>query len=256
MVYTKNLILVCTGRDTVYAAKHGIPVLHLCLGITPTGALQRLQLPTVQARCLLGLCDPPRSLADCNADRLAADLVFEAKRTGAPGVFADFEHDTPRGRMLLAAFDKALHEAEIPFYVPLACGRSLTHAILTTPTALSGGSLTDYISSLQGIYGAARIAAFLQPVSQDFTLPSNSPNGKPLTDTERETLLGRTGSQTFFSRELCAKYFTYTDSEGRAHFVLFDDASTLEAKLAQLSGCGVQAVFALFPDAKQLLSPS
>ena len=46
MVYTKNLILVCTGRDTVYAAKHGIPVLHLCLGITPTGALQRLQLPT------------------------------------------------------------------------------------------------------------------------------------------------------------------------------------------------------------------
>ena len=62
MVYTKNLILVCTGRDTVYAAKHGIPVLHLCLGITPTGALQRLQLPTVQARCLLGLCDPPRSL--------------------------------------------------------------------------------------------------------------------------------------------------------------------------------------------------
>ena len=47
MVYTKNLILVCTGRDTGYAAKHGIPVLHLCLGITPTGALQRLQLSSV-----------------------------------------------------------------------------------------------------------------------------------------------------------------------------------------------------------------
>lgn len=198
MVYTKNLILVCTGRDTVYAAKHGIPVLHLCLGITPTGALQRLQLPTVQARCLLGLCDPPRSLADCNADRLAADLVFEAKRTDAPGgVFADFEHDTPRGRMLLAAFDKALHEAEIPFYVPLACGRSLTHAILTTPTALSGAAFDRLHLLLQGIYGAARIAAFLQPVSQDFTLPSNCSTAT-VTNTERETLLGRnSGSQTF-----------------------------------------------------------
>lgn len=256
MVYTKNLVLVCTGRDTARAAGQGMPVLHLCLGITPKGALQRLQLPTAQANCLLGLCDPPLDLAICNPERLAADLVFEAKRTGAPGVFADFEHDTPRGRALLSAFDTALHEADIPFFVPLACGRQLTHAVLTTPTALSGGSLTAYISSLQGIYGAARIAAFLQPVSQDFTLPSTSPNGKTLTKTEREALLAHTGAQAFFSRELCAKYFTYTDTDGRAHFVLFDDASTLEAKLAQLTGCGVQTVFALFPDAAELLSPS
>nr|WP_297171420.1 hypothetical protein [uncultured Agathobaculum sp.] len=256
MVYTKNLVLVCTGRDALRAAKQGMPVLHLCLGITSAGALQRLQLPTTETRCLLGLCDPPPDLAACNADRLAADLVFEARRTGAPGVFADFEHDTPQIRLLLAAFDRALHEAGIPFYVPLACGRTLTYAILTTPTALSGGSLTAYISSLQGIYGAARIAAFLQPVSQDFTLPSASPNGKILTPSERDNLLARTGSQTFFSRELCAKYFTYTDTDGHAHFVLFDDASTLEAKLAQLSGCGVQTVFALFPDAVELISPS
>lgn len=256
MVYTKNLVLVCTGRDTARAAGQGMPVLHLCLGITPTGALQRLQLPTTEARCLLGLCDPPKELADCNAERLAADLVFEARRTSAPGVFADFEHDTPRGRMLLAAFDAALHEAGIPFYVPLACGRQLTHAVLTTPTALSGGSLTAYISSLQGIYGVPRIAAFLQPVSQDFTLPSNTPNGKTLTPTERDALLTRTGAQAFFSRELCAKYFTYTDTDGHAHFVLYDDASTLAAKLAQLTGCGVQTVFALFPDAAALMASS
>ena len=49
---------------------------------------------------------------------------------------------------------------------------------------------------------------------------------------------------------------TYTDEDGQAHFVLFDDDATLEAKLAQLSGCGVQTVFALFPDAAWLLSPS
>lgn len=256
MVYTKNLILVCAGRDAAYAAKHGIPVLHLCLGITADGALQRLQLSTAPTHCLLGLCDLPHSLSTCNTERLAADLVYEAKRTGAPGVFADFEHDTPCGRSLLSAFDRALHEAEIPFYVPLSAGRALTHAILTVPTAISGGSLTDHFSSLQGIYGAARVAAFLQPVSQNFSVPSSSPNGKVLTTEEREALLAHTGSQTFFSRELCAKYFTYTDDDGHAHFVLFDDASTLEAKLAHLSGCGVQTVFALFPDAAALLNPS
>ncbi len=256
MVYTKNLILVCAGRDAACAARQGIPVLHLCLGISADGALQRLQLSTAPTHCLLGLCELPHSLSTCNAERLAGELVDEAQRTGAPGVFADFEHDTPCGRSLLSAFDGALHEAEIPFYVPLSSGRSLTHAILTVPTALSGGSLTEHFSSLQGIYGTSRVAAFLQPISQNFTVPSNSPNGKPLTLSEREALLEQTGSQTFFSRELCAKYFTYTDKDGNAHFVLYDDASTLEAKLAQLSGCGVQTVFALFPDAAALLNPS
>lgn len=186
---------------------------------------------------------------------IAADLVFEARRTEAPGVFADFEHDTPLNRRLLAAFDEALYDADIPLYVPLECGRTLSHAILTVSTAISGGSLTEYISSLQGIYSAARIAAFLQPVSQDFTLPSPTPNGISLSAAARAALLAQTGAQPFFSRELCAKYFTYMDADGQAHFVLYDDDSTLAAKLAQLAGCGVQNVFALFPDAAGLLKP-
>ena len=66
-------------------------------------------------------------------------------------------------------------------------------------------------------------------------------------------LLAETGAQVFFSHELCARYFTYTDREGAAHFVLFDDADTLAAKLAQLTGCGVQTVFALYPDAAGLI---
>ena len=54
MVYTKNLILVCTGRDTTKAASLGMPVLQLCLGISPSGALQRLKVSAVQRHCLLG----------------------------------------------------------------------------------------------------------------------------------------------------------------------------------------------------------
>lgn len=219
MVYTKNLILVCTGRDTTKAASLGMPVLQLCLGISQSGALQRLKVSVVQRHCLLGVTD------------------------------------TPLNRRLLAAFDEALYDADIPLYVPLECGRTLSHAILTVSTAISGGSLTEYISSLQGIYGAARIAAFLQPVSQDFTLPSPTPNGVSLSAAARAALLAQTGAQPFFSRELCAKYFTYMNADGQAHFVLYDDDSTLAAKLAQLAGCGVQNVFALFPDAAGLLNP-
>ena len=223
MVFTKNLVAVCAGRDAVRAAEQGLQVLHLCMGVSASGALERRRVPGVQRGCFLGLCDSPGEMTLCDPERLAAD-----------------------------AFDEALDAEGIPLFVPVSIGRSLDHAVLTASTALSGGSLTAYFSSLQGIYGAHRIAAFLQPVSQDFTLPSASPDGKPLSAAARTALLAETGAQVFFSRELCARYFTYTDREGGAHFVLFDDGETLAAKLAQLSGCGVQTVFALYPDVQAL----
>ena len=67
MVYTKNLILVCTGRDTTKAASLGMPVLQLCLGISPSGALQRLKVSAVQRHCLLGVTDPPQEIIRCSA---------------------------------------------------------------------------------------------------------------------------------------------------------------------------------------------
>lgn len=252
MVFTRNLVAVCAGRDAVRAAAQGLQVLNLCLGLSATGALERRQVPSVQRGCFLGLCEMPGEITLCDPERLASDLVFEAKRVNAPGVFADFERETAAALSLLRAFDEALGAEGIPLYVPVNIGRELDHAVLTVSTALSGGSLTAYFSSLQGIYGAHRIAAFLQPVSQNFTLPSASPNGKPLSAAARAALLAESGAQVFFSRELCARYFTYTDREGAAHFVLFDDEETLAAKLAQLSGCGVQTVFALYPDAQAL----
>lgn len=35
----------------------------------------------------------------------------------------------------------------------------------------------------------------------------------------------------FFSRELCARYFTYMSRDSGAHFVLFDDAQTMAKKV-------------------------
>ena len=69
MVYTKNLILVCTGRDTTKAALLGMPVLQLCLGISQSGALQRLKVSAVQRHCLLGVTDPPQAINFCSAER-------------------------------------------------------------------------------------------------------------------------------------------------------------------------------------------
>ena len=117
MVYTKNLVAVCAGRDAVRAAAQGMQVLHLCLGLSENGALERRQLPAMQRGCFLGLCDPPRGLRLCSPERLALDLAFEAKRVNAPGVFADFERETAQTLALLRAFDEALAEdGKTPLY--------------------------------------------------------------------------------------------------------------------------------------------
>ena len=109
------------------------------------------------------------------------------------------------------------------------------------------------IEGLQQRHGADRIAALLRPVSADFSLPSASPDGMTLTPEAREALRERTHAQVFFSKELCAKYFTYMDEETRGHFVLFDDESTLEEKAMLLTQLGVRRLFALWPDVRHIL---
>ena len=43
------------------------------------------------------------------------------------------------------------------------------------------------------------------------------------------------------------------DGRQNGHFVLYDDRSTLEAKLRRLDALGVKHIFALYPDVAALL---
>ena len=127
-------------------------------------------------------------------------------------------------------------------------------AHLIADTAISGGSLLDRFQELVQCY-PGRIAADLRPVSCDFTLPSPNSDGTVLHASEREALRMRTGAQTFFSRELCARYFTYMDEAENGHFVLFDDSDTMREKCRCLIDLGVHPFFARYPDVKSLISP-
>ena len=59
-------------------------------------------------------------------------------------------------------------------------------------------------------------------------------------------------SSVYFSRELMAKYFTYSAGSG-THFVLFDDAETLRQKVRLAQGLGIQTAFLMFPEISDLL---
>lgn len=248
---TKNLILVCAGADTAAAAVHGLPLLQLCLGIGRGGAISRLHLPAKLEGCYLGVSD--LGLEGEISGFCAESLADEVKKQNMCGLFADLETDSPAARALLGPLDERMHEAGLPLFVPLGQAEAVQHAFLVAETAISGGSLDDYFGELQQKY-PHRVAASLRPVSADFLLPAQDSEGAPLPEEERIALQQTCGAQVFFSRELCAKYFTYMDKSQNGHFVLYDDCSTLEAKLRRLDARGVRHVFALYPDVAALLT--
>lgn len=248
-----SVILVCAGADTIRAAAQEHPLLDLCFCVTPQGGLGRLKLSAHTAGNYIGISDFPAASVSVNSRIFVDDLLFEATRLQARGVFADIECDSPSARELCAALDTALWEHHIPFFVPLARAPETEHAILTVETAVSGGSLQNMIAELQEQYGAHRIAALLRPVCADFCLPSSNASGAPLSVEACEALRRKHGAQVFFSHELCAKYFTYMEPEGQGHFVLFDDDSTLEDKTQQLQRQAVSHIFILYPDAAPML---
>ena len=66
-------------------------------------------------------------------------------------------------------------------------------------------------------------------------------------------LMEREHPAVFFSQDLCARYFTYS-RDGEAHFVLFDDADTLNQKLRLGAGMGFQAAFLMWPEVQDIAS--
>lgn len=52
----------------------------------------------------------------------------------------------------------------------------------------------------------------------------------------------------FFSRELCARYYTYMNRDTGAHFVLFDDGDTMLRKVEVARQAGVSVFLAPYED--------
>lgn len=85
----------------------------------------------------------------------------------------------------------------------------------------------------------------------DFRLPARTGEGDPLSAEAFGRLLERKAPSIFFSQDLCARYFTYM-SNGEAHFVLFDDADTLNQKLKVGAGLGFSAAFFMWPEVRDI----
>lgn len=227
-----------------------LPLVHVAYAIDAGGCLARVRSPEPPRGGLMGLSDCcaaplPRAEALCRA------IVNECRTRGYDGVLADFDAPRPDDRTaFLSRLGRALAARGLRLYCPLALPAN--GAALLVGTAVSGGSLRTLLEESVSQWGAQRLALDLERIRMDFPLPCPTGCGTPLTQEELLALRRKHPSSLYYSRELMANYFTYTE-ESAGHFVLFDDAGTLRQKIRLARELRIREAFLMYPEVADIL---
>ena len=182
-------------------------------------------------------------------EALCAAILRECGRQTFRGVVLDFE-EPPRQDLFSFAkqLEQTLAGAKKDLYLPESYAAVGGQAVTLLCSAISGGNYAQHLRQAAARRGDAhRMALDVQRLRMDFPLPCPSGEGKPLTAEELRRLMEQEQSSVFFSPDLCARYFTYA-REGVAHFVLFDDADTMNQKVKIAASLGYSAAFFLWPE--------
>lgn len=245
-------VLVVSPPEAQIAAGYHHTLAHAAYRIGEESSLLRRNLP-LQSRGGL-LCISDRSIPSIeDPEHLCRGVLRECSRRNYQGVLLDFEEPPQQDRItFIQRLEKQLSANRRTLYLPELYMGLVPNAVGMICTALSGGTLDQRLREAVGHRGQAdRLALDVQRLRMDFTLPARSGEGIPLSREAFQALLRRENPSVFFSPELCARYFTYTQS-GTLHFVLFDDAETLRRKVNLGSALGFSAAFFLWPEVADL----
>lgn len=154
---------------------------------------------------------------------LCQEVVRECSARGFTGAVLDFDAKLPPLERMAATLEEGFAR---PGLDPLCAGKLRSQA----STGQSHDILRPYLEALWP-FGWRR-----RPAALGRTGGSGAPEGggglypafihrqrAPLTREELAQKRRQMNPSVFFSGELCARYFTYMNREGGAHFVLFDD---------------------------------
>lgn len=219
----------------VYRVGQGPHLFRMGGGVAPRGGLMALDCAGCDGRGEAALlCD---------------EIVRECAARGFQGVLCDFEQaGVPLLERSVRELGERLASRSRSLYVTEGYGHCSPHAHVLISSALSGGSLSQRLEEAAGRFGRGRLTLAVQRVAEDFFLPSPTGSGTPLSRQELEQKMEELSPSVFFSRELCARYFTYMSRENGAHFVLFDDGGTLRKKMEVAREHGIASAVAALPE--------
>ncbi len=240
--------LVATAEDQKNAAELHMPSCYLFYCIGEGGVLRRRGLPASARGGIMGIFDDGSTdWQSVDAGRLARDIVGECARRSYGGVLLDFQ-ESVGALETVRRIAPALTAKRLVHFVPLGLAEASDQGKIIVPSGISGGSFSDMLRQYTVRYPPERLCLELVRVCSDFVMPSYTAEGRPLSAAEFREILERESPQSYFSAELCAKYFTYQDRERQVHFLLYDDPSTAAQKIRAAARQGYFAAFLLYRD--------
>ena len=244
-----QIYLVASPQDLQKAARFSKNLICAAYRIGQNSALLREASLSNCTGNLLFLSDldaPP--VAD--AERLAQAVMWECRRKKYHGTVLDFEAAPTSDHLRFAkAIANLSSTSGLSLYIPEKC--AVPGSIPLINTAISGGSLSDRLQNFIGRNGTAALDT--QRLCMDFSLPAPSGMGRPFRPEQLTAMLHQWNPPVYFSQDLCAKYFTFTNC-GQTHLILYDDQDTLRQKLQTGSSLGFRAAFLMYPEIADLPS--
>ena len=247
-----QLYLAVTPKDYPSARRYSIQFAHVAYRIGEGSHLLRQNLLMGTKGGLMSIGDrdcPPIA----NPGQLIRQILSECGLRGYHGVVADFEQaPAPDRSVFLENLSAALSARRGKLYIPEEYAKQVGNAVPVVCTAISGGNFQQRLEEAVQTYGKNRLALDVERLRMDFLLPSPTGAGTPLSQKELENLFQQHHPTTFYSRELCARYFTYHQAE-EYHFVLYDDGNTIREKIRLGAQAGAAAAFLMYPEVEDLL---
>lgn len=254
MPSNSRLILTAPPDHLNAALAFGLPVAHMAYRIGPGLHLLRAQMP-VSVRGGLMMMDDVAFDGKGDPSSFCQDVLRECAQRGFDGVILDFERrpSAVQGK-IVSELAELMARRDWSLYVPESYAPYSDKIKVVISSALSGGSLTQRLSEAAEQYGAGRVALGVERVAEDFYLPSPNGQGTPLSREALKKRIEERSPSVFFSKELCAHYFTYMSKESGAHFILFDDADSVRQKLQIANKLKVREAILAYPQMDDLLT--
>ena len=211
--------------------------------------LTRFLPPALRGGVMVLQCE--ESFPVSAAEYLAREVLRTCVHRHFSGVVLDAP-DTPSPSVLALAqqLQRLAKQYQRRLYLPECYAQSVPEASVLICTALSGGSLQQRLQEAAEQYGASRIALDLQRLAMEFPLPCPTGEGTPLGINELRRRLR--SCAVYYCDALCARYFTCRH-DGKTHFVLFDDAETLQRKLELSEAAGITEAFVVWPEVEDIV---
>ena len=175
----------------------------------------------------------------------AAQLIAECKSRGHTGLILDFEGGFKQSLFDIAAELNVMCARE---NLPLIVNKRYRqpNAITLVSSAQVSGSLRQRLTR----HGQNTMLE-IERLAQDITLPAPQGRGVTLSRAALSKLLE--SRATFFSNELLARYFTYKDTSGNTHFVIYDDAVSISRKIALAESMGLYGSIMLYGEVRDII---